>query len=109
MSELRKRMTEDMQLRGISARTQESYISAVKGLVRFYNRSPDLLSEEEIRNFFLHLINEREAARSTVKGVEGDSILRGISCMQMELVYGRRRMGRFPPRLDNGKYCTEEG
>lgn len=66
MTELRRRMTEDMQLRGYSKRTQESYVDAVKGLSRFYNRSPDLISEEEVRLFFLHLINEKQAARSTV-------------------------------------------
>lgn len=66
MSELRRKMTEDMQLRGFSERTQRSYLDAVKGLAKFYHRSPDNLSEEEIRDFFLHLINERGAARSTV-------------------------------------------
>ncbi len=59
-------MIHDMQLRGFSERTQESYVGAVKGLTKFYMRSPDQLSEEEIRGFFLHLINERRAARSTV-------------------------------------------
>ena len=66
MTELRRRMTEDMQLRGLSERTQQSYIDAVRGLTKFYHRPPDQLGEEEIRNFFLHLINERGAARSTV-------------------------------------------
>lgn len=66
MSELRKKMTEDMQLRGFSAKTQKAYIDAVRGLAKHYRRSPDQLSEEEVRNFFLHLINERKAARSTV-------------------------------------------
>jgi len=59
-------MIHDMQLRGFSEKTQESYVGAVKGLAKFYMRSPDQLSEEEIRGFFLHLINERRAARSTV-------------------------------------------
>jgi integrase/recombinase XerD len=66
MTELRRKMTEDLQLHGYSERTQSSYIDAVKGLARFYHRSPDQLSEDEIRDFFLHLINERKAARSTV-------------------------------------------
>jgi integrase/recombinase XerD len=66
MSELRRKMTEDMQLRGLSEKTREAYVAAVAGVAKFYNRSPDRLSEEEIRNFFLHLINERKAARSTV-------------------------------------------
>jgi len=66
MSELRKRMIHDMQLRGLSEKTQEAYVGAVKGLAKFYHRSPDQLSEEEIRDFFLHLVNVRRAARSTV-------------------------------------------
>ena len=59
-------MTQDMQLRGFSERTRQSYIEAVKGLAKFYMRSPDQLSEEEVRDFFLHLINERGSARSTI-------------------------------------------
>ncbi len=67
MTELRKRMTADLQLAGYSARTQESYLMAVRGLAKHYMRSPDQLSEEEVRAFFLHLINERKAAPSTVR------------------------------------------
>jgi len=66
MTELRRKMTEDMQLRGYAEKTRKSYIDAVKGLAKFYHKSPDQLGEEEIRNFFLYLINEKRAARSTV-------------------------------------------
>ena len=66
MTELRRRMLEDLQLAGYTPKTQKSYIDAVRGLAKHYKRSPDLLSEEEVRNFFLHLINGRKAARSTV-------------------------------------------
>lgn len=66
MTELRQRMIQDMQLHGFSPKTQKCYVSAVKGLAKHYGSSPDLLSEEDIRNFFLHLINEKKAARSTV-------------------------------------------
>ena len=66
MTELRRRMQEDLQLAGYSPKTQKSYVAAVYGLAKYYMRSPDLLSEEEVRQFFLHLINERKSARSTV-------------------------------------------
>ena len=66
MTELRQRMIQDMQLHGFSPKTQRCYIGAVRSLAKHYDRSPDLLSEEDIRNFFLHLINKRQAARSTV-------------------------------------------
>lgn len=66
MTELRRRMKEDLQLHGYALRTQDSYLLAVRGLAKFYMRPPDRLSEEEIRSFFLHLINDRHSARSTV-------------------------------------------
>ena len=66
MTPLRQRMIEDMQLCGLSERTQQSYVGAVKGLADFYNRSPAELGEEELRQFFLHLIETRKVAKSTV-------------------------------------------
>jgi site-specific recombinase XerD len=59
-------MKEDLQLAGFAERTQKSYLEAVRGLAKYYMRSPDLLTEEEVRDFFLHLINERKSAKSTV-------------------------------------------
>jgi integrase len=59
-------MEEDLQLAGFSERTQKSYLGAVRGLTKHYKRPPDTLSEEDIRSFFLHLINERHSAKSTV-------------------------------------------
>lgn len=66
MTELRRRMIQDMDLRGFSPKTRKVYLGAMQGLAGFYRRSPDQLSEEEIREFFLHLVNVRQAARSTV-------------------------------------------
>lgn len=66
MTELRRRMHEDLQLAGYALKTQKSYVDAVQRLARYYNRSPVLLTEEEVRHFFLYLINERKSARSTV-------------------------------------------
>jgi len=65
MTTLRQRMIEDMQLRGLSERTQESYVRAVRQLAEHYGKSPDQLSEEELRQYFLYLKNEKHASRST--------------------------------------------
>ena len=65
MSPLQQRMLEDMQLRGLSARTQEAYARAVWQLAQHYHRSPDQLSEEELRQYFLYLTNEKKLARPT--------------------------------------------
>ena len=55
---LRQRMTENMLLRGLAPKTQKAYLGAVRKLAKFYNKSPDLLSSEEIRAYLLHLVQE---------------------------------------------------
>jgi len=65
MSPLRQRMIEDMQLRGLSARTQECYVNAVRQLATHHHRSPDQLGEEDLRQYFLYLANEKKVARAT--------------------------------------------
>jgi len=62
---LRQKMIEDMQLHGLADRTQESYLLAVRQLARHYHKSPDQINEEELRQYFLYLKNEKHAARST--------------------------------------------
>jgi len=57
MSILRKRMIEDMQLRGFSPRTQQSYSRAVRKLAQHYHKSPDLVTDEELRQYFLYRTN----------------------------------------------------
>jgi len=54
MSILRERMIQDMQPRGFSPRTQESYIRAVRKLAEHYHKSPDLITDEELREYFLY-------------------------------------------------------
>jgi Phage integrase, N-terminal SAM-like domain len=66
MSQLRMRMIEDMKLAGLSPGTQSTYIDAVRKLAAHYRRSPDQLSEEEVRAYFVSL-RERGAARGTFK------------------------------------------
>jgi integrase/recombinase XerD len=65
MSALRQKMIEDMQLRGFAVRTQEAYLSAVCQLAKHYRKSPDQINEEELRQYFLFLKNEKQAARAT--------------------------------------------
>ena len=65
MTVLRQKMIEDMQLRGFALRTQEAYLLAVRQLARYYNKSPDLVTEEELRQYFLYLKNVKHAARNT--------------------------------------------
>lgn len=65
MTVLRRKMIENMQLRGLSVRTQESYVQAVSQLARHYHKPPDQIVEEELRLYFLYLKTVRHVSRST--------------------------------------------
>ena len=67
MTALRRRMIEDMELAGLAAGTQARYVAGVVGLVRSYMRSPDRISEEEVRRYFLRLRDEAKVAQGTFR------------------------------------------
>ena len=67
MTELRRRMIQDMRLHGLSEGTQRVYVEAVKHLAQYFNRSPDQLCEQDIRDFFVHLSQTRRLAKSTLR------------------------------------------
>ena len=63
-SRLRARMIEDMELRRLAPGTQRAYVTAVRNLAKHYRRSPDQITEQEVRQFFLELIDRRYAPDS---------------------------------------------
>lgn len=65
MTPLRERMIRELHLYRRSPRTIESYVSAIAELAKYYGRSPDEISLEEVRGFFHHLIVERKLSYST--------------------------------------------
>jgi len=67
MTPLRKRMTEEMRVAGFAAGTQVNYLHAVRALAAYYMRSPDELGEKEVRDYLLHLRDERGVALGTFK------------------------------------------
>src|SRR5918911_3954844 len=66
MTPLRQRMQDDMQLRGLSPKTQSVYLFAVQQFATHYGKSLDLITEEELRNYFLYLINQKRVSPGTV-------------------------------------------
>jgi integrase/recombinase XerD len=66
MTSLRRRMTEDMQVRSLSPQTQATYVQQVSLFARHFNRSPELLDPEDIRSYQVYLTNERKLAPSSI-------------------------------------------
>jgi integrase-like protein len=70
MTPLRLQMTEDMRTAGLAAGTQAIYLDGVRRLAAHYRRSPDELSEAEVRAYLLGL-RERGVALGTFKTNHG--------------------------------------
>ena len=55
ISDLRRRLLEDMAVRRLGEKTQHDYIKHVETFAIFLGRSPDTATPEELRSFQLHL------------------------------------------------------
>lgn len=66
MTPLRQRMVDAMVTRGFAARTQESYVEAISRLARYYHRSPELLSKDEVSAYLLDMVSTRHLSYSTM-------------------------------------------
>jgi site-specific recombinase XerD len=60
-------MIQDMRLRGLAEATQRAYLDAVRNLARHFDRTPEQLGEDEIRQYFVHLTETQPRAKSTVR------------------------------------------
>src|SRR6201993_3227541 len=66
MTPLRAKYIRDLVIRGRSENTQEAYTRYVCDLARYYRRSPELISYEEVTGWLYHLIKERQLSASSV-------------------------------------------
>lgn len=66
LSQIGDRMSGDLQLRGRSARTIETYLRSVRMLEEYCGKPADQITEEEVRNYFLCLHRERHWSRPTI-------------------------------------------
>jgi integrase/recombinase XerD len=62
MTELRRSMLEELQLRNYSPRTVEVYIRCVANFAQYFKLSPDRLGPEHIRQYQLFLVQRKKVA-----------------------------------------------
>jgi len=98
MSPLRRRMIEDMTVRGHGEKTKLDYIRAIKRFAAFLGRSPDTATAEELRAWQLHM-SETNVSVSTFN--QAITVLRfffTVTCGRDDLVRNMR-LRRAPQRL----------
>ena len=67
MTHLRRMMLEELQRRNYAQSTVEAYTSALRDFAKYFNKPPDQLGPEHIRQFQLHLLRDQKLAANTVK------------------------------------------
>jgi integrase/recombinase XerD len=65
MGQIRERMEADLKLKGFSPTTSKEYLLRARHFVAYYRRSPEELGEGEVRQFLLHLVEERGVRAAT--------------------------------------------
>ena len=59
-------MLEDMQIRNLAVKTQESYVQQVSLFARYFNQSPERLGPEQIRAYQVYLISPHRDQQSVL-------------------------------------------
>ena len=65
--ELYEKMSEDLQLTGKGKRTHDGYLREIRKLADYWRCSPDKVSEQQVRTYYLYLINEKRCAEGTMR------------------------------------------
>jgi integrase/recombinase XerD len=66
MTEMRRRMEEELKLRGCSPRTREAYIAWVRRFAAHYRRPPEQMGAEEVRAYLVELLENHKLSRSSL-------------------------------------------
>ena len=64
-SDLRTQFINFMTMKRFSKFTKDNYVSSVKGLAKYFMQSPDTLTNEQVQEYFRHLLEDRKYAWGT--------------------------------------------
>lgn len=101
MSELRSKMIKAMKLKDYAPKTQKSYLSAVEGLAKFHQKSPELLSQEEVDDYLLHLKDDGKTSSTRNVVVSGLRFFYGsvLENKALDFKFPSRKKPRILPEV----------
>jgi site-specific recombinase XerD len=91
-------MIDDMTLRKLSPKTQAAYLRAVVKFTRFFGRSPDLASPEDLRRFQLYLVETGVSPTTINATLTGLGFLFGVTLERPDALKRTSRV-RQPQKL----------
>jgi site-specific recombinase XerD len=104
MGAIKEKMKRDMEIRGLSPRTQENYLGCIKLFVKYFMISPDKLGLEDIYTYQAYMIRDRKVAENTynqyvaaLKFLYGRTLQRD---WKIELIPYHKRSKRLPTVLN---------
>lgn len=107
MTEMRRRMEEELKLRDCSPRTSEAYLGWMTRFAQHYRRPPEELGNEQVRAFLVTLLAEGKLSRSTL--VQAFSALKFFyvhvlhRSFEIENVRFPRKRGKLPRVLSGSE------
>jgi len=96
MTPLRQRMIEELRLGNYSRHTEQAYLAAVEKFANYFDKSPEKMGPEEVREYCIYLIEDRRVAWGTYnielcalrflyhKTLKRDQLLQGLPCPKGE-------------------------
>ena len=66
MTPLRQRMIAEMRRKGLSRKTEKTYVPAVAAFAAYFGKSPERLGKEEVRRYLLYLIDDQHQSEGSV-------------------------------------------
>jgi len=90
---LRTQFMDHMILNRFSPWTIKNYMDTMKRLAKYYNKSPDLLTQEKIQEYLLYLLKDRKLSWGTC-----NTHLSGLACFYKNVLKWDERKFKLPPR-----------
>jgi integrase/recombinase XerD len=89
MGKLHDQMREDLLLKAYSPNTMRSYLRCARHFAKHYMRSPEEMGDQEVRDFLLYLVRDRQASPATLDMyVNALKFLYNITLKRPEVVKG---------------------
>ena len=68
MNTVREKMLTELQLKGITPRTQKKYLREVSIMADYFDKPLEELGEKEVKDYLVHMLETRKLSRGTYRG-----------------------------------------